>query len=101
MLWDEAKIMVLTKKWLQELIDNTKDPETKLALETVFLKYTEAPVKGKSETQSKLKDFDADELFAKIMHNYVDKKGYSVEEAEVVAKRVINQQKEMRGQPLV
>ena len=93
--------MVLTKVWLQEEIDSEPNPAIKLALERVFLKYTEAPVEGKSsDNQTILKDFDATELFSKIVHHYVDKEGYTVESAEVVAKSTVNREKKRRGLPI-
>jgi len=92
-----CNLMVLTKFWLQTEIDSEPNPAIKLALERVFLKYTEAPVKGKSDNQTILKDFDATELFSKIVHHYVDKEGYKLEDAEVVAKRVVLREKERRN----
>ena len=73
--------MVLTKVWLQAEIDSEPNPAIKLALERVFLKYTEAPVKGDTHPQTTLKDFDADATYSKVVHYYIDKKGYTKDEA--------------------
>jgi len=88
--------MVLTKLWLQAEIETEPNPAIKLALERIFLKYTEAPTKGNSNPQTKLKDFDADETFKKVVKYYVDKKGYKLKQAEKVAKSVVIREKVRR-----
>jgi len=85
--------MVLTKLWLQKQIDSEQNPAVKLALESVFLKYTESP---KGEPKS-LKEFDADETYKKVVTYYIDKKDYTKEQAHEVAVSVVNLEKERRG----
>lgn len=84
--------MGLTKVWLQDEIDSEPNPAIKLALERVMSKFTEAPAK----TSPKLKEFDADETFSKVSRYYVDKKGYTVEQANEVAKAVVQREMERR-----
>lgn len=87
--------MVLTKAWFQERIDDEENPEFKLKLETIFLKYTEAP----GNTAPKSKEFDADETYKKIVHYYIDKQNYTKEQAHEVAVSVVSREKERRGLP--
>lgn len=64
--------MTLNKKWLLEEIETEPNPGIKLALERVFQKYTEAPVKGTSGQQTTLKEFDRDKTYSKLVHYYMD-----------------------------
>lgn len=89
--------MVLTKVWLQTEIDSEPNPAIKLALERIFSKYTEAPIKGESDNITILKDFDGDAVYSKIVHYYIDEKGYSLKDAEVVAIDVVLREKERRN----
>lgn len=88
--------MVLTKLWLQQEIDSEPNPAIKLALERVFQKYTQPP--GKENKP--LKEFDTDKVFRDTVKFYVDKKDYTLEQAEEIAKAVVNREKQRRGIPL-
>lgn len=85
--------MPLTKIWLQDQIDLEENPEVKLALERVMSKYTEAPGK----TSGKLKEFDKDDVFKKVLKYYIDKKNYTPEQANEVAKAVVQREMERRN----
>ena len=89
--------MVLTKVWLQEEIDTEPNPIIKLALERVFQKYTEAPTKNNSNPQTNLKEFDRDETYKQVVTYYIDKKGYTKDEAHEVAVRVVNREIQRRN----
>lgn len=84
--------MVLTKSWFQDRIDEEENPEFKLKLETIFQKYTEAPKKGDHATQTKLKEFDRDETYKKIVTFYIDKKGYTKNQAHDVAVDIVTRE---------
>lgn len=45
----------------------------------------------------KLKEFDQEATWKKIVSYYVDKKGYTLEKAEEIAKQKIQEQKALRG----
>lgn len=47
----------------------------------------------------KLKALDADKMHSEIVHYYVDKKGYTLEAAEEIARQKIQEQKDLRGIP--
>ncbi|MCV0398509.1 MAG: hypothetical protein K5785_00785 [Nitrosarchaeum sp.] len=85
--------MVLTKAWLQNQIDTEPNPAVKLALESVMQKYTQAP----GATSPKLKEFDPDETYKRVVTYYIDKKGYTPEQANDVARSVVQREKERRG----
>ena len=42
------------------------------------------------------KQFDPDLLYNRIVHYYIDKKGYSKEQANLIAQRVVKREKERR-----
>ena len=89
--------MVLTKLWLQEEINTEPNPAIKLALERVFQKYTESPTKGKSNPQTTLKEFDRDETYSRVVHFYMDKKGYTKDQAHDMAMQVVNREIQRRN----
>lgn len=89
-------ILVLTKDWFQKEIDSEPNPGTKLALERIYLKYTEAPTKEKEHPQTTLKDFDRDKTYNSIVKFYMDKKGYTKEAANDMAQQVVNREIDRR-----
>lgn len=89
--------MSLTKLWLKAEMYSEPNPAIKLALERVFLKFTELPTKGNSNSQTTLKEFDRDETYKKIVTFYIDKKGYTKDQAHDVAMQVINREIKRRN----
>jgi len=89
--------MSLSKLWLQAEIDSEPNPAIKLALERVMSKYTEAPTKGKSNPQTTLKEFDRDETYKRVVQFYIDKKGYTKDQAHEVAMDVVKRETERRN----
>lgn len=87
--------MSLTKIWLQEQIKLEENPAIKLALERVMDKFTESPTK----LSKVLKSFDADETYKRVVTYYIDKKGYTKEQADEVARSVIQREKARRNLP--
>lgn len=85
--------MTLTKVWLQGEIDSEPNPAIKLALERIKEKWLESPDK----TSKVLKEFDADETYARVAKYYIDKQGYTPDQAHEVAKAVVLREKERRG----
>lgn len=85
--------MTLTKVWLQGEIDSEPNPEVRLALERVMTKYTESP----SKTSKVLKPFDKDETFKKVLKFYIDEKGYTLQQANDVAKAVVEREMQRRN----
>ena len=84
--------MSLTKIWLKTEIFTEPNPAIKLALERVFLKFTEPPTKGNSNSQSTLKEFDRDETYKKIVTFYIEKKGYTKDQAHDMAMHIVNRE---------
>ncbi len=89
--------MVLTKDWFLKFIAAQPNPAVRLAVETVFQKYTEAPIKGDKHEQTTLKEFDRDATYKKIAMYYIDKKVYSKDAAAVVAMAEVKRQVETRN----
>lgn len=83
---------MISKAWLQSEIDTEPNPAIKLALERVMAKFIEAHDK----TSPKLKEFDADETYKRVVTYYIDKQGYTPEQANDVAKSVVLREKERR-----
>lgn len=88
--------MVLKKDWLQNEIDTEPNPAIKLALERVMQKYTESPKNTPADNQTTLKDFDRDATYKKVVTFYIDKKGYTKEQAHEVAMDVVKREIERR-----
>jgi len=97
-------MMVITKDWLQEKIKNSKEQvsnnvklgNTELgnlelgrfqAFEECFKKLTEPPTKKVKE-----KKFDGDKAYESIVRYYMDKKGYTKEHANEIAKHAVSEQ---------
>lgn len=98
--------MGISKDWLKKLLDEavlkTKEFEEKKdydranielgkakAFEITYKKLIESPVK-----KIQKKPFDRDKAYGEIVKHYVDKKGYSVEHANEIAKKAVNSQQE-------
>lgn len=101
--------MVITKDWLKtqldESIQKAKEFEENKdydrgnielgkikAFEITFKKLTEPPTK-----KIEKKSFDASKGFESIVKYYVDKKGYSIERANEIAMKTINDQQQRLG----
>lgn len=54
------------------------------SLQVGYLEMSPAPIRGKP--------LDKDELFAKMVKHYVEKKNYTVERANEVAQKIVEQQ---------
>lgn len=98
--------MGISKDWLKNLLDESilkakqfeenKDYDRgnielgKIqAFEITYKKLIESPTK-----KIKKSSFDADKAYGEIVKHYVDKKRYSVERANEIAKKVVSSQQE-------
>lgn len=96
--------MVITKDWLKSQLDEAIQKAKQFeenkdydrgnmelgkvkAFEITFQKLTEPPTK-----KIEKKTFDSDKAFESIVRFYVDKKGYTVEHANEIAKKSVEQQ---------
>ncbi len=83
--------MTITKAWLEEQINNEIDAAAKTAYQRCYAKLTEAPSKT---TEPKVMDHD--KVYADIVKYYIEKKGYTPEEANRVALKVVEEQQQKR-----
>lgn len=81
-------MMTVSKSWLQNLIDNEKNPDALRAYQTVYSELIKPPTK----TQKQPKIIDHDKIFSEIVRYYVEKKNYSVERANAIAEKTIKEQ---------
>lgn len=103
--------MAISKAWLEDkLMKNEAEiqaemSETKLAIlfgrkeayQDCFNELTKPPLsKEQAEKNKKLKDFDPDKTYEDIVRFYMDKKGYSKEQANEIAQKVVVEQKQKR-----
>lgn len=89
--------MTLTKIWLQKEIDSEPNPAIKIALERVYQKYTEPPLRGVQHNQTVLKEFDRDATYNKVVKFYMDKKGYTQNQANQMAQQVVTREIQRRN----
>lgn len=91
--------MTVSKVWLQEQLDEAVKLKEKnqslqnseyylqlgkvIALRTVMSELTKVPVKGES------KKIDVEKTFESIVKFYIDKKGYTKQQANAVAEKVV------------
>ena len=96
--------MVITKDWLKSLLDESIKKAKQFeenkdydrgnielgkvqAFEITYQKLTEPPAK-----KIEKKTFDADKAYEAIVRYYVDQKGYTIEHANEIAKKSVEQQ---------
>lgn len=84
--------MTITKAWLEEQINNEVDAAAKTAYQRCYAKLTEAP----NKTTPTQKIMDHDKVYADIVKYYIEKKGYTPEQANQVALKVVEEQQQKR-----
>lgn len=100
--------MVITKDWLNQQLEESKNKAKEFeekkdfdrgnielgkvkAFEITYSKLTEPPQK-KNEKKTEKKKFDADKGYESIVRYYMDKKGYSKEQANKIAMQTVSDQ---------
>lgn len=96
--------MVITKDWLNSKLEESRNKAKEFeekkdfdrgnielgkvqAFEIAYNKLTEPPTK-----KIEKKHFDADKAFESIVRYYVDKKGYTVDHANEIARKSVSEQ---------
>ena len=83
--------MTINKAWLEEQINNEVDAAAKTAYQRCYAKLTEAPSKTPTT-----KIMDHDKVYADIVKYYIEKKGYTPEQANQIALKIVEEQKRMK-----
>ena len=79
--------MGISKFWLEEQIENAVDTNAKLAFELCYNELVKPPVKATKQAKS----VDHDKLYKSTLEFYI-KKGKTIDEANEIAKKIVQQQ---------